>query len=128
MNNHFVNGCFKWLANELVPYYNSKDLLIELIGKVEKFYNSLDTTIDWFNLTPSEMSSLGFLNWEEEPTKGIWFIPAWLFPIIPEGIVLYDIEGNSFEFCSKTSSKESMFGCLKYGIMLTDNNSSDSIQ
>ena len=125
MNKRYMNSCYRWLLNELIPYYNNEDLPTELKQRVSKFYESIDTTIDWFNLSAEDMLFLGFLNWEEQPTSGVWFIPAWMFPIIPEGIVLYDIDGVSFEFNSKTASKESMFGCLKYGIMLTDNNSGD---
>ena len=121
MNNHYINSCFKWLANELIPYYNDKNLPVELQDKVTTFYQSLNKSIDWFNLDPKQMLSLGFLNWEEEPNNGIWFIPAWLFPIIPDGMILYNVDGKKFEFNSKTSSKESMFGCLTYGIRLTDN-------
>lgn len=120
---NYINSCFRWTINELMPFYQDGLLPQELSDKIKIFYSSISSAIDWYNPTKEELLQLGFINWEDhttnDDTSGVWFIPRWLFPIIPEGIVLCSKNGSKFEFHSRTASKEVMFGCLTYGLLIT---------
>lgn len=122
MNKHYVNSCLRWLANELVPYYNNNSLPDTLITKIETFYRSVSSAIDWFNLTKKDVQRLGFLNWEDPDVDQtpVWFIPSWLFHAIPEGIMLYDKNGDPFTFHSDAAPLDVMFGCLTFGVKVEE--------
>lgn len=122
MNKHYVNRCLRWLANELVHYYNEESLPQPLTTKIETFYRSISGAIDWFNLTTKDVQELGFLNWEDNDAedKPVWFIPSWLFHAIPEGIMLYDKNGEPFIFHANTAPLDVMFGCLTFGVKVGD--------
>ena len=121
MNKTYINGCLRWLANEVMPFYSSGQLPDALTEKVDTFYRAVSSSIDWFNLTSSDMRKLGFLNCaetEEEVNDSVWFIPQWLFPAIPEGILLYDKNNVSFVFHKATAPKDVFYGCLTFGILM----------
>lgn len=119
MNTKYINACLRWLVNELYPFYNSKTLPAELMSKIEIFYCSVSRDFDWTHPRKEELQALGFLNWEEtNPEQGVWFIPQWLFPAIPEGTILYDKNKVPFEFKQKIAETETMFGCLSYGVII----------
>ena len=118
MNKNYINGCLRWLANELAPYYDSEDLPENLRLKMSKFYQELNSSIDWYNLTKRDVQRLGFLNWEDDDSTGVWFIPCWLLPAIPEGMTLYDKNECQFEYHKSTACKDIMYGCLTFGIVL----------
>lgn len=122
MNKNYVTRCFMWLTNELVSFYETQKLPEELVTKMSVFYDCIGKSIDWFNLTIKDVKQLGFLNWDEDDESaedGIWFIPNWLLPVIPEGVVLYDKDGVAFVYHSKNSPKQVMYGCLTFGVKLT---------
>lgn len=110
-----INSCLRWLANELQPFYDNSDLPVMLSSKIDVFYDSITSIVDWDNLDTDVLLQLGFLNWEEDDC-GVWFIPKWLYYAIPEGQIVYDKNNKPFEFHKNTSSKETMFGCLEYGV------------
>lgn len=119
MNKHYINRCLRWLTNEITPFYIGDVLPEELHDKISTFYNCIRNSIDWFNLTKADVKNLGFLNWEEDEDSmaaGVWFIPTWLFPAIPEGFRVTDKDGKSFAFHALSASQESMYGYLTYGI------------
>lgn len=122
MNKNYINGCLRWLANELVPFYNSKTLPKSVMSKLNVFYESIEASIDWERFSRQDLLTLGFLNWEEHDTpddlSGVWFIPHWLFPIIPDGMKVYTSDGESFFFDSETAPTEVLYGCLTFGIMI----------
>ena len=121
MNKHYVNRCLRWLANELAPYYLNDALPQEVDKKFETFYDCVGNAIDWYNLTKNDVIRLGFMSWEEDDEaadKGVWFIPFWLFPAIPEGITLTDKDNNEFVFHKMTAPRDVMYGCLTFGITL----------
>lgn len=129
MNKHYVNSCLRWLANEVVPYFNAKQLPDDLMSKIDTFYRSVSSAIDWFDLTKKDVQRLGFLNWEDDPEESsdsVWFIPSWLFHAIPEGLLLFDKNGEAFTFHSDSAPLDVMFGCLTFGVKIKeDNNDSD---
>ena len=123
MNKHYVNRCLKWLANELVTFYLEEDLPEELSEKVDTFYDCIGKSIDWFSLTKKDVQRLGFLCWEEDDESadnGVWFIPNWLFPVIPDGIILFDKDGEPFEYHRATAPDEVMYGCLTFGVKICE--------
>lgn len=121
MNKNYVNSCLRWLANELVPFYNNGGLPKALMSKIDTFYTSVGDSFDWFNLSKEDVQRLGFLNWEDsDDNGGVWFIPSWLYPIIPEGMILYNKNGEKFEFTSQTAPREVMYGCLTFGVVLEE--------
>ena len=126
MNKKYIHSCLRWLANEVFPYYTSKELPDALQEKIATFYRSVSSSIDWYNLTRKDVQCLGFLNWDDaDCDDGVWFIPAWLFHAIPEGILLYDKNGNSFTFHSDMAPLDVMFGCLTFGVKYLEEEEND---
>lgn len=124
MNRGYVNRCLRWLVNEMFPYYENESLPVELSEKIDAFYNSISASIDWYNMTRKDLLRLGFINWDdEEEQRGIWFIPHWLLPLIPEGLTVYDADKKPFEFSRKSCSKEVMYGCLTFGVLEVEDGS-----
>ena len=121
MNNRgYINRCLRWLVNELYPFYSNNNLPHELNDKMEVFYDSIKDALDWDGMTRKDLLRLGFMNWDaddDDCPSGVWFIPNWLFPAIPEGLTVYDANGRSCIFSSGTASTEIMYGCLTYGIL-----------
>ncbi len=126
MNKHYITSCLRWLANEIVPFYNNNELPEALKTKIDVFYKSVSNSIDWFNLEENDVQKLGFLNWDETPEEqGVWFIPTWLYHAIPEGMLVFDTKGQPFEFRSETAPKETMYGCLTFGVKLDQESYND---
>lgn len=121
---HYVTRCFRWLSNELVGPYREGCLPAPLKNKIDTFYDSIRSTIDWDMLTRDDCLWLGFINSQRDmiSAKGViqelWLIPQWLIPVIPEGLLVEDIKGNRFEYREKVCDKTTHFGVLEYGIVL----------
>ena len=123
MNKNYVNRCLKWLANEIVVFYNNNTLPEELNVKIDTFYDCIKKSIDWFSLTKKDVQRLGFLCWEEDDESadtGVWFIPNWLLPVIPEGLILYDKDGQPFEYHRVSAPDEVLYGCLTFGVKICE--------
>ena len=118
MNRGYINRCLRWLANELFPFYFEGELPKDLQQKVDIFYKSVEGCIDWYNMTKKDLLRMGFLNLDEddEPSQSLWFIPTWLFPVIPEGMTVYDAEKKPFAFFKSTAPTDVMYGCYTFGI------------
>ena len=118
MTTTYINACLRWLINEVYPFYKDKSIPKSLRIKMNSFYDVITKNFDWYNPTKEEVVALGFLNWEDSD-EGVWFIPRWLYPAIPDGITVYDQHKNSFEFQHDKSKMDNvMFGCLDFGLML----------
>ena len=121
MTKSYINACLRWFVNECYPYYEKNSIPSQLKFKMDVFYDSLSKNFDWAHPTKEELTSLGFLNWEESgDDSGVWFIPQWMFPAIPDGCILYDQHKNSFEFKQDVADTDTMFGCLRYGVIVID--------
>lgn len=118
MNRGYVNRCLRWLANEMFPFYFDGELPKELEAKVDTFYKSIEGCIDWYNMTRKDLLRLGFLNLEEDEdvTNSLWLIPTWLFPVIPEGMTVYDADKKPFAFFKNSAPQDVMYGCYTFGI------------
>lgn len=125
MNKHYITNCLKWLVNEMTPFYQQKQLPEEFDAKVSRFYSCISSYVDWENLTYQDAKRLGLMSWEEDDDlakQGVWFIPMWLFPAIPDGTTMIDKDGNQFIFYAATVNKESMYGFLTFGVKLKEDN------
>ena len=123
MNKHYINNCLRWLINEMAPFYQQGQLPEEFNKKVTKFYECVKNAIDWENLTYKDVKRLGLISWEEDEDlakDGVWFIPMWLYPAIPEGTPLFDKDGKVFNFCSNSANKDSMYGFLTFGVKIKE--------
>lgn len=118
MDKPYIDKCFRWVINNLSPYYVENRLPQELSKNLDVFYRCISDKIDWFNLTEEEAIQLGFLCTDPEASSRVWFIPNWLQPLIPQGMIVTDSDGNSFEYNKETCSKELLYGCLTFGIIL----------
>lgn len=89
---------------------------------MNKFYSSVNTSIEWDDLTRDDFLSLGFMcyGYEQEDPYELWLIPIWLYPIIPDGLQLEDIHMNSFLFNRETTPYETFYGCMTYGIKISN--------
>lgn len=112
--------CLKWLANAVAVDYKVNNMSTQLKQKTDKFYDAIRHVIDWHNLTYKELLKLGFMNcgYEDTDPYELWLIPQWLYPIIPEGLLVEDLDRNEFEFHRHTAPYDLFYGCMKYGIKL----------
>lgn len=120
MNRIYINACLRWLAAEVYPHYRDKTIPKQLHTKINIFYDTISKNMNWNNPTKEELVSLGFMNWEDSD-DGVWFIPQWLYPAIPDGIIVYDKYKNSFEFQhDKRKMDDAVFGCLDFGLIIKE--------
>ena len=84
-----------------------------------KLYESIEKQINFNTLTVEEAKFLGFCRWDEE-YPNLWLFPLWLFPIIPEGIEVIDINGEKYKFEREKADNDERFGCLPYGLELKE--------
>ena len=109
----------RWLATGVVSDYQDNMLSPLLKAKANKFYDALEKIIKWEELTKDNALQLGFMCCDDTGTEDeLWLIPAWLYPIIPEGLVCYDMKNTQFEFHRKETPFENFYGCLRFGIKL----------
>ena len=112
--------CLRWLANAVAEDYQDKNMSTNLINKTDKFYESLRKTIDWNELTRDDFLRLGFMNcgYEDEDEYELWLIPLWLYDVIPDGLLLMDLNRNMFTFKRGQTPFEKFYGCVTYGIRI----------
>lgn len=55
-----------------------------------------------------------------ERTKGIRLVPLYLFPIIPHGIELISISGETLIYDGQNIDNDTRFGCTAWGIKLKE--------
>ena len=76
----------------------------------------LKEVIDWYKLSTTEATVLGFQRWE----GNLWLIPLYLLPILPVGIEVICISGEKITYDGKNIDDDQRFGCIAYGINITD--------
>lgn len=71
-------------------------------------------------MSVGELEALGFTIWDDEvPLKDqIYLIPIWVYPIIPDGFLFYDIFGKTAIKGETDIDMDTRFGCLSYGIKM----------
>ena len=112
--------CLRWLANAVAKEYQEGNLSAELKTRTEKFYSSISPKFDWHEFTRDDLIRLGFMCYgsEEELNYELWLIPLWLYPVIPEGLLLTDINHNMFTFRRNNAPYEIFYGCMTYGLRM----------
>ena len=112
-----VNKAFRWLANRFIDNYIDNAMDYDTYVIFSKFYDTIKSAIDWDNLTISDVKKLGFITWAQDTDEHIiWMIPAWLYPVIPEGISIWDSNFNMYKFNRADFPFESKYGYLSFGI------------
>ena len=119
MRPELVN-CLTWLANAVGESVLHTSKPEHLDKDVRSHWGTLCNSIkggnyiNWQNLTVEEALELRFCRWEEE--SDLYLIPIWLYPFIPEDLVLTSIGGNkAFVSCISTDTR---FGRLSWGILI----------
>lgn len=84
----------------------------------KQFYTSLKKYLDITKLTREEAVELRFCKWDEE--SDLYLFPLWLVPLIPEGFMVISISGEEFPFDSTTTDTDIRFGCVAFGLRLTE--------
>ena len=114
-----IQNCMSWLVNSVAPYYVYKwRENKELIEYYDEFYDELEKHIDFNNLTIDEALELRFKLWDED--TDLYLFPLYLVPIIPQGIEVTSIRGETYEYDKDTADNDIRFGCVAYGLVLTE--------
>lgn len=113
-----------WAINKLsetVIYKNWNDTSRAMCAEEAfgTFYGSLERNgyIDFNNLTVEEAKELRFGKWDED--SDLWLFPLWLVPLIPEGLEVTTISGETIKY-DKNMDNDIRFGCVAYGIKIKD--------
>lgn len=118
---------FTWLANSLSMGYMYKEWDDTTVRKdmkeaYDKFYQSLQLEnnkdlINFEKLTQDEAKELGFGKWNEE--TNLYLLPLYLVPLLPKGIELTYIDGETFIFDKiEDLDLDIRFGMLSFGVVL----------
>jgi hypothetical protein len=121
-----------------------KESLKEDYFKICDYYKN--DLLDWNNLSKEDCEFMGFYQWnkksydeynrqckficenyfdmkefdnQKETSKrliGLFFIPTYMFGMIPDGLELTDTRGVKFKFNRETADRTSSYGILNYGI------------
>lgn len=122
MNNEidYVLRCLRWLANAVAEDYQVNNMSNKLKLKTDKFYASIGPVIDWHELTRDDFLRLGFMcyGYADDDPYELWLIPQWLYPVIPEGMQLMDLNNQFFSFKRGCTPYEIFYGCMTYGIRI----------
>lgn len=119
MKEEIVN-CLTWFMNrvaETTTYESwSNDYKVKAIKNAsDKMYAELAKHINIETLTAEEAKELRFCKWSDE-MPNLWLFPLWMLPLIPEGMMVMDISGETYPFERATADDDIRFGCLAYGI------------
>ena len=114
-----IQNCMSWLVNSVAPYYvyDWKDTK-ELKESYTKFYNTLKEHIDFNNITKDEAVELRFGLWDEE--TNLYLFPLYLVPLIPQGLEVTSINGETYKYDKETANNDIRFGRVAYGLVLTE--------
>lgn len=118
-NKEQVNRCFRWLASAVTYDYCHETIAETTKSNANKFYESLSNSIDWDELTREDLVELGFMTWSsEEDEYELWLFPVWAYPLIPNGMTVYDSKEREFIFNRSTCPFVAMYGYLIFGLRL----------
>lgn len=119
---NYIVRCLRWLANNIAPEYVNNSLNPSLMKKMDNFYHSLESVISWNNLTKEDCMALGCICYDDPDCPyETWFFPAWLYPLIPEGLSVIDNEGKEVIFHRKDIPFTLFYGNLTFGLRFPNN-------
>lgn len=115
MKNEIINH-LTWVVNRLCtkPIWSGTWEKDEVWGQ---FYKSLKSHLDITKLTLDEAKGYRFCRWDEN--SNLWLFPLWVVPLIPEGLMVTSISGETFPFDS-TTDLDTRFGCVAFGLRFDD--------
>ena len=115
MTNEVVNH-LTWLVNRVCekPVWGRA---VEQTEPFRTFYKSLKKNLDITKLTLEEARELRFLRWDEHGK--LYLFPLWVVPLIPEGLMVTSIGGETFPFDDR-SDLDTRFGCVAFGLNFSD--------
>ena len=122
MKKEIIN-CLTWYANrvaETVQYTSWSDEFCrkEVRQATMDFVSELRKYIDFSKLTREEAVALRFGQWEEG--SDLYLIPLYLLPIVPVGTELTCISGESVVYDGTNIDNDVRFGCIAYGIRISE--------
>ncbi len=115
MTNEVVNH-LTWLVNRVCekPVWGRA---VEQTEPFRTFYKSLKKNLDITKLTLEEARELRFLRWDEHGK--LYLFPLWVVPLIPEGLMVTSIGGETFPFDDR-ADLDIRFGCVAFGLNFSD--------
>lgn len=119
-----ITNCFSYLINKLSECYVYDNWPDELKVKelnlgFDTVYDELKKHIDFTKLTLEEAKELRFKKFDED-MPDLWLFPLYLVPIIPEGLEVTSINGETFKYEKDKMDNDIRFGCVAYGIEIKD--------
>lgn len=110
-----------WLANQVTL---DEDIDYLLKEKLKRFHKSVASQISWDELTVEDVRNLGFLYYDSESVGDyeLYLIPAYLHAVIPEGITLHTIYGESFQYDPVHTPYTTFYGFMAYGVLIKSTN------
>lgn len=107
---------FRTYANQIsetVLYGWSDEFCRFEVGRATNdFLNEIRKEISFKNMSLEDATILGFKRWDED----LYLIPLYLAPIIPVGLELESINGETVVFDGNNIDLDNRFGMLAYGI------------
>jgi hypothetical protein len=94
----------------------SRKETIKSLKRVQEEFKKVDFT----ELSEDELRDLGFSKWSEEELPGVWLVPLYLYPCIPDGTELTSIFGEKAVKGTDEIDNDVRFGCLAYGITVKE--------
>lgn len=115
MTNEVMNH-LTWLVNRVCekPVWGRA---VEQTEPFKTFYKSLKKNLDITKLTLEEARELRFLRWDEHGK--LYLFPLWVVPLIPEGLMVTSIGGETFPFDDR-ADLDARFGCVAFGLNFSD--------
>jgi hypothetical protein len=143
LTNLFVTGVFSEMDGDKLKESLKKDYF-----KICDFYKN--NLLDWNNLSKEDCKFMGFYEWNKECYEefvrqrksilnkyfdkkelddqieinkrfiGLFFIPNYMFGMIPDGLELIDRCGKKVKFNRETADRTSSLGILNYGFFPKD--------
>lgn len=120
-----IMNCLTWYANrvaETVQYTNWSDKFCreEVHQATMDFLSELRKHIDISKLTKDEAIALRFRRWASG--SELYLIPLYLLPIIPIGMELTCISGETIIYDGSNIDNDIRGGCIAYGIRIIESN------
>lgn len=78
--------------------------------------DTISENVDFTKLSGEELGQFGFRKWSDEELPGVYLIPLYLYPCIPDGTVLTCIDGKEYTKGVHDIDNDVRFGCIAYGI------------
>ena len=80
-----------------------------------KYLELLSKEVDFNDIDLETAKLIGMQRWDEE--SKLWLFPAYLYPIIPNGLEVVAIDGTK-EIWNGKQDDDCRFGALAYGLIL----------